>query len=72
MTLQTLTIPDDPAELPRWLEQRLMASDGHTRQLFFARTQRQHAGVLIRGGADLGATPIDLHIGLVEEAQAVA
>ncbi len=27
MTLHTLTIPDDPAELPRWLERRLMAAD---------------------------------------------
>ena len=27
MTLHTLTIPDDPAELPRWLERRLMAPD---------------------------------------------
>src|SRR3954464_1686548 len=27
MTLQTLTIPDDPADLPRWLEERLMAPD---------------------------------------------
>ena len=27
MTLHTLTIPDDPAELPRWLERRLVAPD---------------------------------------------
>ena len=27
MTLLTMTIPDDPAELPRWLERRLMAPD---------------------------------------------
>jgi hypothetical protein len=27
MTLYTLTIPDDPADLPRWLERRLMAPD---------------------------------------------
>lgn len=27
MTLSTLTIPDDPAELPHWLERRLMAPD---------------------------------------------
>jgi hypothetical protein len=27
MTLHSLTIPDDPADLPRWLERRLMAPD---------------------------------------------
>lgn len=27
MTLLTMTVPDDPAELPRWLEQRLLAPD---------------------------------------------
>ncbi len=27
MTLLTMTIPDEPAELPRWLERRLMAPD---------------------------------------------
>ena len=27
MTLLTMTVPDDPSELPRWLEQRLMAPD---------------------------------------------
>jgi hypothetical protein len=27
MTLLTMTIPDDPAELPHWLERRLMAPD---------------------------------------------
>ena len=27
MTLVTMTIPDDPAELPRWLERRLVAPD---------------------------------------------
>lgn len=27
VTLYTMTIPDDPAELPRWLERRLMAPD---------------------------------------------
>ncbi|HKB03430.1 MAG TPA: hypothetical protein VKD90_14500 [Gemmataceae bacterium] len=27
MTLHTLTVPDDPADLPRWLERRLMAPD---------------------------------------------
>jgi hypothetical protein len=27
VTLHTLTIPDDPADLPRWLERRLMAPD---------------------------------------------
>jgi hypothetical protein len=27
MTLLTMTIPDDPADLPRWLERRLMAPD---------------------------------------------
>ncbi|MGL6097678.1 MAG: hypothetical protein ACRC7O_18000 [Fimbriiglobus sp.] len=27
MTLHTLSLPDDPTELPRWLERRLMAAD---------------------------------------------
>jgi len=27
MTLLTMTVPDDPAELPRWLERRMMAPD---------------------------------------------
>src|SRR6185437_6595880 len=27
VTLRTMTVPDDPAELPRWLERRVMAPD---------------------------------------------